>query len=341
VYTDGERAAMRLALALGSAALGSTSPNPPVGCVLLDRAGAVVGQGHTSPAGGPHAEVVALTAAGPAAAGGTAVVTLEPCDHTGRTGPCTRALLAAGVARVVYAVPDPTPLAAGGAARLAAAGVDVAAGLLREDAERGALEPWLGSVRAGRPFVTWKYAATLDGRVAAADGTSRWITGPDARADVHRLRAEVDAVLAGSGTVLADDPQLTARRPDGGPAARQPLRVVLDRGRRVPPTARVFDDAAPTLVLDSPDPAAALAALAGRGVVSVLLEGGPTLAGAFVAAGCVDRVIGYVAPALLGAGPQALGGAGIGTIAGARRLRLDDLKLIGTDLRLTARPMED
>ena len=337
-HAAAEHAAMRRALELGDLALGRTSPNPPVGCVLLDSAGAPVGQGHTSPPGGPHAEVVALARAGDRARGGTAVVTLEPCNHTGRTGPCTEALIAAGVARVVFAVPDPNPAAAGGAARLAAAGLSVAAGLLRDRAEHAALEPWLGCVRFGRPFVTWKYAATLDGRVAAADGSSRWITGEAARADVHRLRGEVDAIVAGSGTVLADDPQLTVRHPDGTLADRQPLRVVIDRGRRVPPTARIFDSAAETVGLDGPHPAKALAALADRHVVSVLLEGGPTLAGAFVAAGCVDRVIGYLAPALLGAGPHALGEAGIGTIAGALRLRLDDVTRVGPDLRLTARP---
>ncbi len=339
MHADAELAAMRRALDLGHAALGRTSPNPPVGCVLLDASGDPVGEGSTSPAGGPHAEVVALAAAGRRAAGGTAVVTLEPCNHTGRTGPCSQALVAAGVARVVYAVPDPNPQAAGGAALLAAAGIEVAAGLLRDRAELGALEPWLGSVRSGRPFVTWKYAATLDGRVAAADGSSRWITGPAARADVHRLRAEVDAVVAGSGTVLADDPQLTVRGPDGTLADRQPLRVVIDRGHRVPADARVFDGSAGTVLLDSPDPAKALAALADRGVVSVLLEGGPTLAGAFVAAGCVDRVVGYLAPALLGGGPPALGDAGIRTIARTLRLRLDDVTPVGPDLRLTARPI--
>jgi diaminohydroxyphosphoribosylaminopyrimidine deaminase / 5-amino-6-(5-phosphoribosylamino)uracil reductase len=339
-HSGAERAAMVRALELGRSVLGGTSPNPPVGAVILDPAGNLVGEGCTRPPGGPHAEIVALGRAGAAARGGTAVVTLEPCDHTGRTGPCSRALIDAGLARVVYAVPDPTPLAAGGATTLRAAGVEVCGGLLRAEAEHGALEAWLGSVRTGRPFVTWKYAATLDGRVAARDLTSRWITGPAARADVHRLRAEVDAILAGSGTVLADDPQLTVRLPDGTDADRQPLRAVLDRAHRVPRTARVFDDAAPTVLLDTPDPRAALAQLGARGVVSVLLEGGPTLAGAFAAAGLVDRVVGYLAPVLLGAGPTALGEAGVGTIADALRLRIDEVVRIGDDIRITARPTE-
>jgi len=212
---------------------------------------------------------------------------------------------------------------------LRAAGVAVSSGLLAEQVAHGPLEAWLTAQLTGRPHVTWKYAATLDGRSAAADGTSRWITGEAARSDVHRLRSEVDAVLVGVGTVLADDPELTVR-PDAG---RQPLRVVLDRTGRIPAQARVH----PALVLDDP-PGEALAALAGRGVVSVLLEGGPTVAGAFLRAGLVDRVVGYVAPALLGAGPSALADAGVGTITDAVRLRLDDVTRLGDDLRLTLRP---
>ena len=317
-----EAEALQRAVAASRAVLGTTSPNPPVGAVVLDAAGALAGTGATHPPGGQHAEVVALAEAGERARGGTAVVTLEPCDHTGRTGPCTQALLAAGVARVVYAQPD---AARGGAATLRAAGVDVA----HRPVPVAPLEPWLHAQRTGRPHVTWKYAATLDGRSAAADGTSRWITGEPARADVHRLRAEVDAVVVGVGTVLADDPELTVR-PDPG---RQPLRVVLDRSGRTPADARVH----PALVL-ADAPAAALAALQERGVVSVLLEGGPTLAGAFVRAGLVDRVVGYVAPALLGDGPAALQGAGVGTIAQARRLRLVDVARFGDDVRLVLEP---
>ena len=271
----------------------------------------------------------ALQQAGDRARGGTAVVTLEPCNHTGRTGPCTRALLAAGIARVVIAQREPTGLAGGGADELRATGVEVVTGVLTGEVAHGPLEAWLTAQRTGRPYVTWKYAATLDGRSAAADGSSRWITGEPARADVHRLRAEVDAVLVGVGTVLADDPELTVR-PDPG---RQPLRVVLDRSGRTPPDARVH----PALVLDAP-PDEALAQLQERGVVSVLLEGGPTLAGAFVREGLVDRVVGYVAPALLGDGPAALGSAAVGNIKDAVRLRLDDVRTFGDDVRLTLRP---
>ncbi len=356
-----EAAAMRRAIELAARGLGSTSPNPVVGSVVLDAAGAVVGEGWHAYAGGPHAEVVALQEAGARARGGTAVVTLEPCSHTGRTGACTDALLSAGVARVVYAVADPNPLAAGGGAVLSERGLDVQSGLLAAEAALGN-EAWLHAIRAGRPFVIWKYAASLDGQVAAADGSSRWITGPEARADVHRLRGEVDAIAVGSGTVLADDPALTVRPEPPGPApARQPIRVVFDRRGRVPATARVFSGRRPALGLASlarvaiastPDPAAptvvtaeppekALAALYDQGVVSVLLEGGPTLAGAFWAAGMIDKVVGYHAPLLLGSGRYpALRGAGIMSIADAGRLQLADVTRCGADVRLTSYPVE-
>lgn len=334
-----ERLAMERARELGEAARGATSPNPSVGAVILDVDGVIAGVGATQPAGGPHAEVVALAEAGERAHRGTAVVTLEPCAHTGRTGPCTEALLAAGIARVVYAVADPNPVAAGGAQVLEAAGVQTEGGVDQEQAAAGALRPWLFAMRRGRPLVTWKFAATLDGRIAAADGTSRWITGPAARADVHRLRAKVDAVMAGSGTVLADDPHLTVRLPgdDGNEAlaARQPLRVVVDRRGRVPSSARVLDAAARTLVLDSADPLEALSALQDEGVRHVLLEGGATLAGAFVEAGCVDEVVAYIAPTLLGEGPAALGPAGIGTMSQALRMHDVRIEQFGADVRIT------
>lgn len=358
VATATETDAMRRAVALSARALGDTAPNPVVGCVILDTSGAVVGEGWHRRAGGPHAEVHALTAAGPQARGGTAVVTLEPCNHTGRTGPCAQALIEAGIARVVFAVADPSPTAAGGAATLRAAGVEVESGLLAAEAEAVNIA-WLTSARKGRPFVRWKYAATLDGRIAAADGTSRWITSAESRADVHRLRAEADAVVVGSGTLIADDPHLGVRGIEG---ATQPLRVVVDTRARIAPTAPVLDDTAPTLVAVGKDAdtahlpgvdtvrlpyaadgtgldiAALLAGLHARGVRSVLLEGGPTLAGAFVAAGAVDTVTAYLAPALLGAGKAALAEAGIGTIADALRLDVTDVTRLGPDLRVTAVP---
>ncbi|MEV6794259.1 bifunctional diaminohydroxyphosphoribosylaminopyrimidine deaminase/5-amino-6-(5-phosphoribosylamino)uracil reductase RibD [Streptomyces sp. NPDC051320] len=347
---------MRRAVELAARGLGSTSPNPIVGCVILDAAGEIVGEGFHQRAGGPHAEVNALAAAGERAGGGTAYVTLEPCNHTGRTGPCARALIDAGLARVVYAVDDPNPQATGGADTLRAAGVDVTAGVLTAEAEAGNAA-WLTSVRLGRPHVTWKYAASLDGRIAAADRSSRWITSPESRADVHRLRAESDAVVVGSGTARTDDPHLAVRGVEG---VAQPLRVVVDtRATAVRPGARVLDDAAPTLIAvaadvptDLPDVVrlprraggldipALLAALHERGVRSVLLEGGPTLAGAFVAAGAVDRVVGYLAPVLIGAGPAALADAGITTITEALRLTITETVRIGPDLRITATPEE-
>ncbi|MDO3704240.1 bifunctional diaminohydroxyphosphoribosylaminopyrimidine deaminase/5-amino-6-(5-phosphoribosylamino)uracil reductase RibD [Micromonospora sp. C28SCA-DRY-2] len=340
--------AMRRAIELAARGLGTTSPNPVVGCVLLDADGRVVGEGFHAYAGGPHAEIVALAQAGERARGGTAVVTLEPCDHTGRTGPCSTALVQAGVARVVIAVPDPNPVASGGAATLRAAGVQVDLGVRAAEAEAGNIA-WLTSMRRGWPYVIWKYAATLDGRSAAADGTSMWITSEAARMDVHALRGTVDAVLVGVGTVLADDPRLTARNlRDGTLAIRQPLRVVVDSAGRTPAGARVRDGAAPTWIATTDevgagpdggvDLPALLAALHGRGVRAVLLEGGPRLAGAFLAAGLVDKVVGYLAPRLLGAGPAALVDAGVTTIAEAIDLELTDVTQIGPDLRITALP---
>lgn len=379
VATATETDAMRRAVTLSARALGHTAPNPVVGCVILDASGAVAGEGWHQRAGGPHAEVNALLAAGLRARGGTALVTLEPCNHTGRTGPCARALTGAGLARVVYAVADPSPIAAGGAATLRAAGIDVESGLLAAEAEAVNIA-WLTSVRLGRPYVRWKYAATLDGRIAAADGSSRWISSPESRADVHRLRAEADAVIVGAGTLRADDPHLAVRGIDG---VTQPLRVVVDSRARITAGARVLDDAAPTLIAVGEDAdtahlrgvgivrlpyrksrtnetyqtgeeggaggnggaggagldmSALLAELHTRGVRSVLLEGGPTLAGAFVAAGAVDAVTAYLAPTLLGAGPAALAGAGITTLANALRLDVTDVARIGPDLRVTAVP---
>ncbi|MFI5803911.1 bifunctional diaminohydroxyphosphoribosylaminopyrimidine deaminase/5-amino-6-(5-phosphoribosylamino)uracil reductase RibD [Streptomyces sp. NPDC051561] len=344
---------MRRAIELAARGLGATSPNPVVGCVITDPTGTVVGEGFHQRAGGPHAEVHALRDAGEKARGGTAYVTLEPCNHTGRTGPCAQALLDAGITRVVHAVADPNPQAKGGADTLRAAGVQVEQGLLEAEATAGNAA-WLTSVALKRPYVLWKYAATLDGRIAAADGTSRWITSAESRADVHRLRAEADAVVVGSGTLRADDPHLAVR---GIAGAVQPLRVVLDTHATVAPGARVLDGAAPTLIAvaedahsDLPDVVrlprtgaglhipSLLAELYARGVRSVLLEGGPTLAGAFVAAGAVDKVIGYLAPVLLGAGPAALADAGISTLAEALRLDVTETVRIGPDLRVTAVP---
>jgi diaminohydroxyphosphoribosylaminopyrimidine deaminase / 5-amino-6-(5-phosphoribosylamino)uracil reductase len=341
---------MRRAIALAAQGLTSVLPNPVVGCVLLSPDGETVGEGWHEQVGGPHAEVIALAAAGERARGATAVVTLEPCAHTGRTGPCADALLAAGVRRVLVGVTDPSKKAAGGAARLRSGGVEVLVGVL-EDEATAVNEPWLTATRLGRPFVTWKFAASLDGRVAAADGTSRWITGEAARLDVHRLRAEVDTMMVGVGTVLADDPQLTVRGAAAS-AGRQPLRVVVDSSGRTPAAARVRDEAAPTWIATAAEVGAGndgdgrgrvdlhalLARLYERERRHVLLEGGPRLAGAMVEAGLVDRVVAYLAPVLLGAGPNALEGAGITTIAQAWRLDPYDVRQVGADVRVLARP---
>jgi diaminohydroxyphosphoribosylaminopyrimidine deaminase/5-amino-6-(5-phosphoribosylamino)uracil reductase len=346
VASEAEVAAMRRAIALSAAALGRTAPNPTVGCVILAADGEVVGEGCHVYAERDHAEVVALRAAGERARGGTAVVTLSPCTTTGRTGACADALRAAGIARVVYAVADPAqPDAAG------------EGGVLEAEAAR-VNEAWLLAVRERRPFVTWKYAASLDGRVCAADGSSQWITGPDARADVHRLRAEVDAIAVGISTVLADDPHLTVRDGDAL-AARQPLRVVVDSDFRTPPQARVLDGAAPTLVATTVEPPpgtkaehvvlpraadghtdvrALLAHLYDRGVRHLLVEGGPKLAGALVDERLVDRVVGYVAPVVIGSGKPVLGNVGAPTLDASWRLRLDDVTQFGQDVRLTWRP---
>jgi diaminohydroxyphosphoribosylaminopyrimidine deaminase/5-amino-6-(5-phosphoribosylamino)uracil reductase len=357
--TSAELAAMRRAVALARLGLGSTNPNPSVGAVVLGPDGHVVGEGRTQPAGGDHAELEALRAAGASARGATVVVTLEPCRHVGRTGPCTTALLAAGVARVVYAVGDPHDAAAGGGELLERAGLSVESGVLDAEASVDLL-PWLTALRRRRPFLTWKYAASLDGRTAAADGTSRWVTGLESRRDVHRLRALSDAVIVGIGTVLADDTHLTVR---DHPTTRQPLRVVVDGKARTPLSAKILDYMSRTLVAvgDDADPERVktlretgaevlelprpdgrvdlrtlLVALYEREANVLLLEGGATLAGTFVRDGLVDRVVGYHAPALLGAGPPVLADAGINTIAGALRLRVDDVSRIGADVRITA-----
>ncbi len=335
--SDAELLALRRCLVLGDAVSGQTSPNPPVGAVLLDAFGHPVGTGATEPPGGRHAEIVALDEAGASAAGATLVCSLEPCAHHGRTGPCTDAIRAAGISRVVFESADPNPVAGGGAEVLRAAGIDVVGGQLLDDVHRSALGRWLTAIAQGRPHVTWKFGATLDGRVAAADGTSRWITSATARADVHRLRAGIDAIIVGSGTVLADDPQLTVRSEGGELAARQPIRVVFDRRGRVPANARVRDQSATTVVwIDSVFDA--LSAMYEGGVRTVLLEGGPTLAAAFLKAGYIDRVVGYLAPALLGAGPSLVGELGITGIARALRLVVEDVAMVGADVRITARP---
>ncbi|WP_046300475.1 bifunctional diaminohydroxyphosphoribosylaminopyrimidine deaminase/5-amino-6-(5-phosphoribosylamino)uracil reductase RibD [Mycobacterium sp. UM_Kg27] len=328
-------AAMLLAVEQAQRVKGNTYPNPPVGAVILDRDGRVAGVGGTRPTGEAHAEVVALRRAGELSVGGTAVVTLEPCNHHGKTPPCVDALLAAGVAQVVYAVDDPNPDAGGGAARLAGAGVQVLSGVQAAAVSTGPLREWLHKQRTGRPHVTWKYATSIDGRSAAADGSSQWITSEAARADLHRRRAAADAIVVGTGTVLVDDPTLTARLPDGTLAERQPLRVVVGQ-REISADAHVLNDDSRTMVIRTHDPAEVLRALADR--TDVLLEGGPTLAGAFLRAGAIDRILAYVAPILLGGPVTAVDDVGVPNIARALRWRFDTLEQIGPDLLLSLVP---
>jgi len=322
---------MARAVELAATVRAETSPNPWVGAVVVAAPGTPgTFEGATAPPGGPHAEVVALAAAGAAAAGSTLYTTLEPCAHHGRTPPCADAVVAAGVARVVVGTLDPDPTVAGrGVARLAAAGIEVDVGV-GSAAVESQLAPYLTHRRTGRPYVVLKLAATLDGRTAAPDGSSRWITGPEARADAHRLRAESDAVLVGSGTVAADDPELTVRT--GPPPRRQPMRVVLGRA---PAGARVH----PCLER-SGDPATVLDELGSLGVLQLLVEGGPTVAHAFHSAGLVDRYVLYLAPALFG-GDDArplLSGTGAKTIDDVWRGRLVSVERLGEDLRVEVAP---
>ena len=343
VVADAERAAMRRAIAL--ARNGRRGINPQVGAVLLSPAGDVLGEGWHRGAGTAHAEVDALSSLPPGAAGGaTAVVTLEPCDHTGHTGPCSLALIEAGVARVVYAVDDPGAYSSGGAERLRAAGVDVETGLLALDAAE-LLDSWLTVQRLGRPHVSIKWAQSLDGRAAAADGTSQWITGPQARADVHRRRSEADAIVVGTGTLLADDPALTARREDGTLFEQQPRPVVLG-ARAVPGDAAVLRHPLPLLHRDGENLPAVLQELRDLGVHRVFVEGGPTVASAFLRERLADEVLAYIAPTLLGYGADgadhpALRRLGVDTIGDQRRLTVASVQHLGDDLLVVARPASE
>jgi len=323
---DTER--MQQAIHLAAAVRGATSPNPWVGCVIEASDGQVF-TGATEPPGGAHAEVVALRHAGDHARGATAWVTLEPCSHTGRTGPCADALIAAGVSRVVVAIEDPDPQVSGqGVERLRAAGVEVTVGVLADDV-RLQLAPYLKQRSTGRPWVVLKLASSLDGRTAAPDGSSQWITGGAARADAHQLRAESDAIVVGAGTVRADDPSLTVRHVEG----RSPLRVVLGTA---PAGAKVL----PALEFQG-ELTDLLTELAERGVLQVLVEGGATVAGEFHRAGLVDEYVIYLAPAIFG-GDDArplLGGAGAPTMAEVWRGAITAVHHLGGDLRVDVRPV--
>ena len=359
-FTAFDHAMMARALQLAARGLWTTSPNPRVGCVIAQQ-GQVVGEGWHERAGEPHAEVHALRQAGAAARGATAYVSLEPCSHHGRTPPCAEALIAAGVARVIAAMPDPNPQVAGrGLARLQVAGVHVASGLLAAEAEELNIG-FVSRMRRGRPWLRVKMAASLDGKTALLNGASQWITGPAARADGHRWRARACAILTGSGTVLADDPSLTVRAVD---TERQPLRVVLDARLETPPSAKLLRGGALLVAAQADavraerlraaggeiqqlpgDPGrvdlpALLQALAARGCNEVHVEAGAGLNGALLQAGLVDEVLIYLAPTLLG--DQALGLCRLpelSELAGQRRLDVIDLRKIGPDIFLRARPL--
>ncbi|HVX09429.1 bifunctional diaminohydroxyphosphoribosylaminopyrimidine deaminase/5-amino-6-(5-phosphoribosylamino)uracil reductase RibD [Humibacter sp.] len=330
----GFEAPMRRALEL--AARGpAAGVNPRVGCVILSPTGETIAEGWHRGAGTAHAEVDALSKLAPGeAAEATAVVSLEPCNHTGRTGPCSEALIAAGVARVVYAVDDPGHASHGGADRLREAGVEVIPGVEAE-AAGDFLSDWLTAARLGRPYVTLKWASSLDGRTAAADGSSRWITGAAARRRVHDDRAASDAIIVATGTVLADDPSLTARDEAGGLLAHQPLPVVIG-DREVPQDAAVRRHPNPPLFLPGHDLAAALVDLRDRGVRTAYVEAGPVLSDALLRAGLVDELHVYLAPTLLGGPRTATTDLGVGTIAQQRRLRLQRVERVDDDVLLVA-----
>ena len=353
---------MRQALALARRGLGRTSPNPPVGAVVVKR-GRIVGRGWHRGPGTAHGEAAALRAAGAQARGATLYVTLEPCNHHGRTGPCTEAILTSGVRRVVFGARDPNPhVRGGGAARLRRAGLEVVGGVERAACEE-MVAGFVSLVRRGRPLVTLKLAATLDGRIATRTGDSRWISGPAARARVHEWRNEMDAVMVGIGTVLADDPQLTCRRRGG----RDPLRVIVDSRLRTPLSAVVLTkEAAPATLLASVVSRGSklsalrergatvlslpgrgkrvslrrlLAALGQRGIATVLLEGGATLAAAALREGVVDRLALFVAPRLIGGdGRPMLAALGVRRLTDAPRLRLLGVERVGDDWLLRAVP---
>ena len=294
--------AMQRAIALAEKGLGKTAPNPIVGAVIINAAGTVVGEGFHDRVNSPdHAEVVAIKAAGNKAAGATIVVTLEPCNHTGSTGPCVQAIIAAGITTVVFAVTDPNESAAGGAAALRAAGVTVIEGVLKDEAAFSN-RAWLMKIKKNRPFFTWKVATTLDAKVAATDGTSKWITNETSRADVQVLRRQADAILVGTNTVIADDPHLIPRGDFAGYGAN-PIRVICGE-QTLPTAAKVFDNAADTVVVASKDLDVLVENLNELGVNHVFVEAGPTLGSAMLDHCLLDELIMYQAPSLLGSGKQ-------------------------------------
>jgi len=326
---DNHLAFMQRAIALSESACGRTAPNPIVGAVIVATDGSVIAEGfHDRAISNDHAEVVALKSAGDRAKGATMYVTLEPCNHTGTTGPCTQAIIDAGIATVVYAVRDPNTVAAGGAATLTAAGIEVVAGVGADDATHSN-RAWLTKILKGRPFITWKVAATLDGKVAAADGTSKWITNEASRADVQKMRRSVDAIMVGTQTVIADDPHLIPR---DDVKATNPLRIVCGT-QELPKGAKVFDGAASTKVIASKDLKVVAAELLATGVNHILLESGPTLATAMLQAGMLDELMLYQGASVLGAGKSFVADLGVTTVDSAISLTRISTETFGDDVK--------
>jgi diaminohydroxyphosphoribosylaminopyrimidine deaminase/5-amino-6-(5-phosphoribosylamino)uracil reductase len=329
-----------LELALNGPAKGV---NPQVGAVILDSNGQVLGEGFHRGSGTAHAEVVALDAALAGSpklpAGSVAVVTLEPCNHTGKTGPCAQALIEAGVSKVVFASSDPGENSSGGATTLRAAGIEVQSGMLSDKANKQ-LRVWLTATKNQRPFVTLKWASTVDGRAAAQDGSSKWISGAESRADAHRRRSEVDAILVGTGTALIDDPELTARNPDGTLRESQPLRVVLGT-RDLPSNLRLFNSDAETVTIKTQSIHGALSELYEKGVKHILVEGGPTLASRFVQMDLVDEFVIYLAPKLLGGDKLAIGSLDVPSIDQAKGLTFTEVSKLGEDILIVATPVRE
>jgi len=312
--------------------------NPQVGCIVLDSSGVIIAEGWHRGSGTPHAEVDALSKiTAEQAAGSTCVVTLEPCNHTGQTGPCAQALVSAKVARVIYAATDPGHSSSGGAQTLRDAGIDVIGGVLADEVNVQ-LHDWMRAAKLGRPFVTLKWASSLDGRAAAEDGTSQWISGEEARERVHLQRSQADAIVVGTGTILADNPSLTARLPGGELHENQPMPVVIGE-RPIPADSLVYWHPHQPLVTGHRNIEQTLAELRAKGIRSVFVEGGPTLASAFIEAGVVDRFFIYLAPVLLGGPKLALTDLGIGTLADRLNVKLTTVELLGEDIFIEAHPV--
>ena len=323
--------AMQRAITLSEKGLGKCAPNPIVGAVIIDKAGNVIGEGfHDRMKSNDHAEVVAIKNAGKAATGATLVVTLEPCNHLGQTGPCTQAIIDAGITTVVFAVTDPNPIAAGGQVRLQSAGINVVTGVLSDEASYSN-RAWLTKIKKNRPYFTWKVAITLDAKLAATDGTSKWISNEVSRADVQKLRRESDAILVGTNTIVTDNPHLIPRGEFQG-FTRNPIRVICGE-QELPKDSQIFDDKAQTVVVKSKDLKQLVAKLNELELNQVFVEAGATFASALMAAGLIDELVIYQAPALLGAGKSFYQNEDNKTIEALMRLKHISTEVLAGDLK--------